>query len=617
MRLFLYLIFIHQSRYTSPNMNRKQITLFALILLCTIGALFYASLGNTSTEPSPERPQIANVSHRVIMPNVSSVASVDSLLNSGIRVDAIDKVGNTLLLSYLLKGHQDTAIIQHMIHKGFSVNHRNKTGRTPLMIACMKQRYDAIYLLLKNGADAAILDAGGNQALNYSISTETLFNDKSKELFKTLLTFGNSINHKNNQGKTVLWHMIALNKLDFALWAMKEHELDPGVLDLKLENALFHPIFFKIDSTKLSELIHYGLDITQVNRKGLSLLTYFTKMKKSDSWGQAENIAYNISLLQYFIEILPAVNTAPQHSLQERNTQFLSAIEQCNLNTVRQLLTQSVTMDYTDMYGYSPFMYISLNRDVGVRRYKHAPITVLYNSSYQQSEVRHERCSDANKTKLFKVLLEKGYNPRTRDIYGNTLLHHYTANNDTALVDLLMTIDFEVNAFNTYLGTAAHYAIAHGYFNLFDKLRNYGIDLNQFKDGGATYLHSALMVSDSLFKSLIRDGLDINGQEKYELNGMLHYWVQKADTVMVPKLLALDADPNIYDIYGETPLWYGVKTGKTHHVISLLKAGAHINIINSIGQTEYDFASAGKQESILRYLDANGGVPASKLHKRQ
>jgi len=54
------------------------------------------------------------------------------------------------------------------------VNHKNKYGKTPLMIACDNKMYDTVKILIKKGADVNAKDNDGKTALNNLIDKKTL-----------------------------------------------------------------------------------------------------------------------------------------------------------------------------------------------------------------------------------------------------------------------------------------------------------------------------------------------------------------------------------------------------------------------------------------------------------
>ncbi|MGI4936540.1 MAG: ankyrin repeat domain-containing protein, partial [Janthinobacterium lividum] len=61
-----------------------------------------------------------------------------------------------------------------------SINHRNHTGMTALMIAARYGRISLFNLLLSNGADWQLRDLGGRTAQDHALSAE---NQSSNKMF--------------------------------------------------------------------------------------------------------------------------------------------------------------------------------------------------------------------------------------------------------------------------------------------------------------------------------------------------------------------------------------------------------------------------------------------------
>lgn len=168
-----------------------MIALIAAALLAPVPAAGPA-LPSPTALPSPERRQALLFEAA----RLGRTDLIDPLVKAGADVDAYDPRGFTPLILAAYDGHPDTveALIAHgadackpdatqgntaqmgvafkgddviaarLLKAGCDVDARNHAGQTALMMAALFARVRQIDMLVKAGADAAILDASGRSA---------------------------------------------------------------------------------------------------------------------------------------------------------------------------------------------------------------------------------------------------------------------------------------------------------------------------------------------------------------------------------------------------------------------------------------------------------------------
>ncbi|KAG0672640.1 Ankyrin repeat domain-containing protein 55 [Maudiozyma exigua] len=95
--------------------------------------------------------------------------------------------GNTCVHLSLMNGHEQTA---HLLLQHFPnfINQRGEHGRTPLHVACLKDYYQCLSLLISAGADLTLADSHGDTALHLCMEYGSL------QCLRILLRDGNLIN---------------------------------------------------------------------------------------------------------------------------------------------------------------------------------------------------------------------------------------------------------------------------------------------------------------------------------------------------------------------------------------------------------------------------------------
>ena len=93
------------------------------------------------------------------------------LTEKGSKVNDGDKDDDTSLCAAAAWGHSPVEKIKILLKAGADINHRNRSGRTPLIMAVISRKNDAVVkLLVDNGARLDIKDNSGRTAYDWAVS---------------------------------------------------------------------------------------------------------------------------------------------------------------------------------------------------------------------------------------------------------------------------------------------------------------------------------------------------------------------------------------------------------------------------------------------------------------
>ena len=137
-----------------------------------------------------------------------NIKKVDKLLAAGAVIDESDSESRTAFFHAAARGDLD--LMQKLSDKGAAVDHRDKTGATPLLAALRNPASPApvIDFLLAKGADINAADQGGRTPLMEAVlrAPEVLDTDGQVALVAALLKAGADPNRVDVSGAAALHH---------------------------------------------------------------------------------------------------------------------------------------------------------------------------------------------------------------------------------------------------------------------------------------------------------------------------------------------------------------------------------------------------------------------------
>ena len=215
-----------------------------------------------------------------------------------------------------------------------------------------------------------------------------------------------------------------------------------------------------------------------------------------------------------------------------------------------------------------------------------------------------------NQVEAARLMIKGGANTGATNDRGDTVLHAAANNSHAAyeLVPLLIRQGANVNAKNSQSDTALHIAAREGNNPIYNALiDNRATDLNASGNGGDKALILAVHNSHIGYSPLIQAGADVNVRDG-DGNAALHYAAgagQYPNTELANDLLAANANVNIGDSNGDTPLIVAVANCNLDIARLLLDAGANANSTNNSGEKAANFG-VGCEDEVTALLGEPG-----------
>jgi TonB family protein len=204
-----------------------------------------------------------------------------------------------------------------------------------------------------------------------------------------------------------------------------------------------------------------------------------------------------------------------------------------------------------------------------------------------------------NHLDIMKVLLAHGADPKARDFYGFTPLHHAAAWGGKEGVELLLAHGADANdSKNSAKAAPIDNAIHEGNEETITLLLAHGADINARNFNGDT----PLLLAARLYEVRSMQAQPAATSDKASTSEI------EGDAQLAAFLLAHGADVNAKDKWNNTPLHRAAWEGRKGVVELLLTHGAEINAKNVGGDTPLKFAEKQGHSDVLELLRQHGGT---------
>ena len=175
----------------------------------------------------------------------------------------------------------DVAEIESLLALGFSIDRRNDEGLTPLMVAAVNDKVQAVKCLLKQGADPSLQDNTGWDVLHCASQ------GGNSEVMELMLSHVSYIDSTTKEGVTSLMIAAGNDKLQAVKYLLKQGA-DPSLQNNDGWNVL-HFASVSDNVAIMEEILSHWVDIESRINSGQ------TPLLLAQSYGKSEAVAYLLS----------------------------------------------------------------------------------------------------------------------------------------------------------------------------------------------------------------------------------------------------------------------------------------------------------------------------------
>lgn len=523
------------------------------------------------------------------------------LLRYNADPNLICECGNTALYvaTFSYARHCSIELIQSLLDHGANPNVLSQYCLTPLMVACKDNLVNVATLLLKYKANPNFQDYDGNSALYFMAC-----NLDGQYTLKTFLSHNNvNINTSTKNGYTPL--MIACNKRYLtAAKILLEANADICAKNYYGQTALhlacnhyINDIFNHLHSHPQK------IDLLQEDIQGFSPY----HLMKLNGTTQFFNtlITYEIDYLQKMIYYYRHYSCKEDLPVEAKNYMGEEAFETFNSlqpSHAATLATLQKKWDYIQKERRDLDWYLA---------FKETYIQNNYTLNWWE----------LTKEDLDRLMIYAGIFQDVKIIFQLVTLSHMSE-------ELNISVDIDINAKDQDGYTALHYICSSERFNrdtintlVKFLLKQPTINKNAQSGYGYTPLMLACYHSNkTVAKMLMEQGVDVNLTTVPQHQTALMLACQSRNVFIVKKLIECRADPDVQDnIYGDTALTLVSKYYQSYNIIRVLteQGQANVNISNFKGETPLLLSCQTNNVEHVKILVEHGAEVNRKAKERK
>ena len=374
---------------------------------------------------------------------------VEELLKRGADVSIKNNDGRTALIgvvSFPYFEDKKLEIVRTLIKNGIVVeegDNGNKRYKTALIIACEKNNLEIVKELLKEGADANMLDQFNCSPLMYACKNANL------EMAKELIKKGANVNERDNYGVTPLMMSCKRHSLEIVKELIKQgasiNEEDKYYAHTPLIEACLSQNLEIVE-----ELIKNGADVNRKNKLGDTALI---KMCSNSNNASSSYLKIVHKLIEHGANVNEK-NNLGYTPLREASC----SNNEKSVEVVNELLKQGANINEKDDEGMTPLIsnirmqgglhsywagmrgvrqteaYRNMWREQTKRAREKAKILIkngaCLSCDIYESEIKDKTCDvvqlkEAIQNKLKEILLEMVEEDKEYEFVGKSLEHYY------------------------------------------------------------------------------------------------------------------------------------------------------------------------------------------------
>ena len=274
----------------------------------------------------------------------------------------------------------DVTEMKSTLPRGFSVDSRNTTGRTPLMNAASKGNVQAVKSMIKRGADPSLTDCKGWNMLHFAAE------GGDTDIISLIHTHLPNIESKTNEGETPLMVAASSRNLHAVKWFLEK-----------------------------------GATVACEDKTGWNTLHHAAQGGDTD-------------ILSLIHTRLPNIESR----VGEGETPLMVAASSRNLHAVKWFLEKGATVACEDKTGRNTLHHAAQGGDTDIISLIHTHLPNI-ESKTGEGHTPLMVAALAGKLHAVKWFLEKGATVACEDKLGWSPLHHAARGGDPDTIDLILT----------------------------------------------------------------------------------------------------------------------------------------------------------------------------------
>ncbi|KAL9961101.1 hypothetical protein ACROYT_G029985 [Oculina patagonica] len=241
-----------------------------------------SSSTNTRVKENKERESPTDADHATPIPldRKRATSNKGGVLPTG--SEFVDKDKSEWNLLHVAATHGDVTKIESLLSLGFSIESGDDHGRTPLMLAAVCDKLQAVECLLAKGANPSLEDNDGWNLLHYSSQ------GGNPVIIELMLSHVPSIDSINDGGVTALMVAAAFSGKLQAVEYLLAKGADPSPEDNNGWNSL-HWASYGGNTAVIEKILSYGIDIESRDKDGS------TPLMLAQERGKSEAVTYLLS----------------------------------------------------------------------------------------------------------------------------------------------------------------------------------------------------------------------------------------------------------------------------------------------------------------------------------
>ena len=525
------------------------------------------------------------------------------------------KEDNKELNQHSAERQSDITEMKSMLPRGFSVDSRNATGRTPLMNATLEGNVQAVESIMKRGADPSLMDNRGWNALHYAAQ------GGDTDIISQIHTHLPNIKSKTGEGYTALQVAASNGKLHAVKWF-----LEKGATVTCENNRGWNTLHYAAQGgdTDVISLIHTHLpNIESKTVEGYTPLMVAASTSKlhavkwflekgatvtsvdCDGWNILHGAAQggDTNIISLIHSHLPNIES----KTGEGYTPLMVAALCGKLYAVKWFLEKGATVTCEDNRGWNTLHHAAQGGDTDVISLIHTHLPNIESKTWE-GDTPLMVAASTGKLHAVKWFLKKGATAACEDNRGWSTLHHAAQGGDTDVISLIHThlpniesktgdgltplmvaaITGKFHAVKWFLAKGAtvtyennggwntlHYAAQGGDTDVISLIHTHLPNIESKTGAGLTPLMVAALCGKlHAVKWFLEKGATVACEDKGGRN-TLHYAAQGGDPDTIDLILTHLPDIESKTVCGETPLIIAVRERKLQGVKCLLERGAN------------------------------------------